>query len=295
MSRTVAHDHVVQFYETDDYVCEVLARFIAEGLRLGQSVITIVTPERQETVSAFLKTHGVVSEAAVLAGQLVILDARSTLATFMQGDSPDPDRFSESIGFLIGEARRRRPGTAIRAFGEMVDILSRDGNPSGASELEALWNQIATRQQFALLCAYNIGNFSRESHSLSFQSVCDDHAFVLPTETYMGIGEEDARLREIARLQQRAEVLESALAESREANRIKDEFLATVSHELRTPLNAILGWNRLASNSSDPKLVQHAFEVIDRNARAQLHVIEDLLDVSRIVTGKMLMKSEPVD
>jgi signal transduction histidine kinase len=146
-----------------------------------------------------------------------------------------------------------------------------------------------------LLCAYHIGNFREEAQSTGFRSVCDEHAFVLPTEKYMEIEAEEARLREISRLQQRAEVLESALAESREANRIKDEFLATVSHELRTPLNAILGWSRLASNSSDPKLAQHAFEVIDRNGKAQLRLIEDLLDVSRIISGKMAMKIEPVD
>jgi len=295
VTRNLAPDHVVQFYETDDYVCEVVARFIAEGLRAGHSVITIVTPEHHKTISAFLRTLGFLPEVAVLAGQLVVRDARSTLATFMGDGRADPHRFTQNIGGLLDEVRTRRPGTAIRAFGEMVDLLWRDGNPNAATNLERLWNQLAAAQRFSLLCAYHIGNFREQSCSIGFESVCDEHAVVLPTEKYVAISDEQARLREICRLQQRAEVLESVLAESREANRLKDEFLATVSHELRKPLNAILGWNRLAANSSDPKLVNRAFEVIDRNAQAQLHIIEDLLDVSRIITGRLLVKNETVN
>ncbi|HSV15435.1 MAG TPA: ATP-binding protein, partial [Tepidisphaeraceae bacterium] len=76
-------------------------------------------------------------------------------------------------------------------------------------------------------------------------------------------------------------------AQEREANRIKDEFLATLSHELRTPLNAILGWTQLLKMEQMPAEVAHGMEVIDRNARAQTKLIEDLLDVSRITSGKL--------
>ncbi|MGQ0506265.1 MAG: hybrid sensor histidine kinase/response regulator [Myxococcaceae bacterium] len=72
------------------------------------------------------------------------------------------------------------------------------------------------------------------------------------------------------------------------ANRAKDEFLATVSHELRTPLNAILGWARmLRSGMLDPKKLERALDTIVRNAQVQKELIEDILDVSRIVTGKL--------
>ena len=83
--------------------------------------------------------------------------------------------------------------------------------------------------------------------------------------------------------------IENALyAEEREANRLKEEFLATLSHELRTPLNAILGWTQLLrTGPSNPEELSHALEVIERNVRAQSRLIEDLLDVSRISSGKM--------
>ena len=78
---------------------------------------------------------------------------------------------------------------------------------------------------------------------------------------------------------------------------MKDEFLATVSHELRTPLNAILGWTRHAARaaSSTPRGAQRALETIERNATAQAQLIEDLLDVSRIITGKLRLELQPVE
>src|SRR4051812_31164367 len=83
-------------------------------------------------------------------------------------------------------------------------------------------------------------------------------------------------------------------AEEREANRIKDEFLSTLSHELRTPLNAILGWTQLLQMEKPAGEMAHGLEVIERNARAQTKLIEDLLDVSRISTGKLRLASKVV-
>jgi signal transduction histidine kinase/CheY-like chemotaxis protein len=80
------------------------------------------------------------------------------------------------------------------------------------------------------------------------------------------------------------------------ANRIKDEFLATLSHELRTPLSAIVGWaDMLASSTLDAVTSSRAIEVIQRNAQVQVQLIDDLLDVSRIITGKLRLHMQPVD
>ena len=98
---------------------------------------------------------------------------------------------------------------------------------------------------------------------------------------------------------ERAELLEresQAREEAEEASRLKEEFLATVSHELRTPLNAVVGWSRLLrSGQLDKEGMAHALEVIERNASAQRQIIEDLLDVSRIVTGKLRINTQRVD
>jgi signal transduction histidine kinase/ActR/RegA family two-component response regulator len=141
-------------------------------------------------------------------------------------------------------------------------------------------------------------------------------------ETTAGLREETSRLREEAlhareaAAQVKAE-LDALMAQVREANEwlvlttiqaqaatedaeranhLKDEFLATVSHELRTPLNAILGWARmLGSKQLSPDRVAHAIGIIERNAVALARIIEDLLDVSRIVAGTLQLTSQPVE
>jgi signal transduction histidine kinase/ActR/RegA family two-component response regulator len=97
------------------------------------------------------------------------------------------------------------------------------------------------------------------------------------------------------RAQRRQHELKTILADLERAGRVKDEFLAVVSHELRTPLNAILGWSHmLRAGLGDPKALSHGLESIERNAKAQAHLIDDLLDVSRIISGKLRLALEPI-
>ncbi|HYP26574.1 MAG TPA: PAS domain S-box protein [Blastocatellia bacterium] len=89
---------------------------------------------------------------------------------------------------------------------------------------------------------------------------------------------------------------QAARADAEEANRAKDEFLATVSHELRTPLNAILGWSHmLRFNDFDEETRLRALETIERNAKSQAQIIEDILDVSRIITGRLRLDVRAID
>ena len=92
--------------------------------------------------------------------------------------------------------------------------------------------------------------------------------------------------------QERAEML----VREREANRLKDEFLATLSHELRTPLNAILGWTKLLrANAVPPAGLDRALEKVERNAQVQSRLVEDLLEISRIASGKLRLDIRPLD
>ncbi|HVK37844.1 MAG TPA: PAS domain S-box protein [Candidatus Kapabacteria bacterium] len=84
--------------------------------------------------------------------------------------------------------------------------------------------------------------------------------------------------------------------EANEANRAKDEFLATVSHEVRTPLNAILGWSQmLREGTLDEATASHAVEAIERNARVQAQIIEDILDISRVIAGKLRLEPRRIE
>jgi len=101
--------------------------------------------------------------------------------------------------------------------------------------------------------------------------------------------------RDITDLRRMHEMLRARAEELENANRVKDEFLATMSHELRTPLTSILGWSRLLdSNQLADKDKHRAIQIIQRNAEAQSKLIEDLLDVSRIITGKLKIEFQPV-
>lgn len=101
--------------------------------------------------------------------------------------------------------------------------------------------------------------------------------------------------RDMTELRQMHEVLRLRAQELEDANRVKDEFLATMSHELRTPLTSIMGWSRLlGSNRLSEHEKERAVQVIQRNAEAQSKLIEDLLDVSRIITGKLRIEVQPV-
>ena len=99
-------------------------------------------------------------------------------------------------------------------------------------------------------------------------------------------------------MEERQRLLESeriARTAAERASFLKDEFLATLSHELRTPLNAIMGWTQLLRVARDENSIREAVETIERNARAQTRIIEDLLEMSRIVSGKTRLDVQPTD
>ncbi|MGH7906177.1 MAG: sensor histidine kinase, partial [Candidatus Binataceae bacterium] len=143
-----------------------------------------------------------------------------------------------------------------------------------------------------------IGRFSRE-HRLSADELWNVCRAISPER------EEQLKMRgellrvlgeSILREQARTRESERLYEESRKANRAKDEFISVLSHELRTPLNAIVGSVAVARiKKNQAGIVSRSLDTIDRNARAQVRVIEDLLDISRIVTGKLRMEVAPVD
>ena len=322
--------HTVQFYEDDDYLCRVVANFLSLGIRANQPALVIATPSHIEGLTRGLASEGHDVDLLLREGSLTLLDARATLSSMMDGNTIDPKRFRETVGHTIERILLARKCGLIRGFGEMVDLLWKDGNPEAALQLEELWNELSARYTFSLLCGYSMTNFSSEAQAAQFQGVCSCHHHVIPTERYMEAEGADVRLREISQLQQRSRALDAeienrrrleqalrlaledreaaqtageglamreqaARAEAEAANRLKDEFLAILSHELRTPLNAILGWAQIiTSPHSDPPMVRRGLDVIQRNASSQLHLVEDLLDVSRIITGKMIVRSDVV-
>ncbi|HYO62948.1 MAG TPA: MEDS domain-containing protein, partial [Pyrinomonadaceae bacterium] len=308
--------HFVQFYETDSFLLDSLSGFVAAGLRGGDACVVLATREHREGLEQRLQSFGLDTEAAARSGQFVCLDAGETLARFMSEGMPEPSLFHaevfEGVVARAAEGRRR-----VRIYGEMVASLWEEGNHAAALRLEELWNELHLTSDFLLFCAYPLAGFGGEALAEPLAHVCAAHARVIPAESYTSLADPDERLRAVIRLQQKATLLQSmkdelqlqlaererllareqaARAEAEAASRVKDEFLATVSHELRTPLTAILGWTHmLRTGQLEGEAAVRGLATVERNARAQAQIVEDLLDVSRILSGNLRLDVRPVN
>ena len=206
LAQPTVHSHAVQFYEDEAFLVETVAIFLAAGLRAGDRLVVIATEAHR---NAFLDALGADGRNARSSGQLTMLDAAETLDLFMVDGAPDRARFRNVLGRVFAQVCAGHDGRRIRAYGEMVDLLWRRGNPTAAIRLEELWNEAADMHSFELLCAYVMGNFYKEGDSERFMEVCRRHSHVLPTERFSRIDEPNERLREISLLQQRARMLET--------------------------------------------------------------------------------------
>ena len=110
-----------------------------------------------------LRERGLDVDALQRLGDLVMLDARDVLGTFMVNDMPDPPAFRYTVGQIISQVRRGRETCTVYTYGEMVNVLWRDGQEAAAVRLEMLWNELANDLSFKLLCGYAMGNFYKEA------------------------------------------------------------------------------------------------------------------------------------
>jgi PAS domain S-box-containing protein len=226
--------HSVQFYEDDAFLAGVVADFLAAGLTVHQSVIVIATPAHRDAFLERLRAEQLDVEGARSEGRFILLDARETLGRFVVDGMPDAARFRATVTPIIDLALTRSNGTVLRFYGEMVDLLWKDGHTDGAIKLEELWNELGETYSFSLLCAYAMGNFYKSSHAEHFEEVCRRHTHVIPTERYT-TSDENTRLIEISLLQQRAHALEAEIEHRKDLERRLRESL-TAHQRLETSL-----------------------------------------------------------
>jgi hypothetical protein len=178
------HHHAVQFYGTDESLFTTVAGFLAEGLNAHQPAIVIATSRHRTAIVEHLRGRSIDCKKATHDGDLVLLDAEETLDLFMVDGSPDPLLFADNVGRLIEQALNGRPRIVLRAYGEMVDLLWKRGRPAAAIELEILWNTLAHKYQFGLLCGYAMGSFYKQTpHQQHLEAICAQHSHVVSAES----------------------------------------------------------------------------------------------------------------
>ena len=232
-----AHVHTLQLYDNDEFLVRVVGRFLSHALTVGAPALVVATAPHRGAFAAALEAAGHDVAAVQQSGQLRFLDARTTLDLFMVHGSLDRRRFLELAGATIQTLQALHPQVPPHAYGEMVDLLARDGNHDAAIRLEELWNGLARTHRFSLLCGYGLAGFRGARDAIHLERVCNEHARVIPAEGYRAEASSDARAREIVRLQQRALSLEHEIMTRmrlerslEEAVRAKEELAAEVSH-----------------------------------------------------------------
>jgi PAS domain S-box-containing protein/excisionase family DNA binding protein len=213
LSEIGSAEHFVQFYEVDAVLLDAVSAYLSAALRRGGTGIVIATAAHRQGIEARLRADGLDPAAEQASGRYIALDAAETLARFMVDGQPEPGRFAEVVGSLVAQAAER--GQPVHAFGEMVALLAAAGQPAAAIQLEALWNGLQQVHTFALFCAYPMEVLSGEDSAALFGDIAGEHAHVIPAESYTALPDSDARLREVARLQQQAAALRVEVAERR--------------------------------------------------------------------------------
>ncbi len=247
---------------------------------------------RLQTVTAALSESLTAEQVAeVIVGQsMATLEAAAALVVLVSDDRTELE-IIKSLGYetdLVESWRRFSINTdvplaqAIRT-GEPVWVETLLERIARYPHLSEIYNRYNFKSWIAIplvVEGQSVGGMLLSFNELK-QLTSDDREFMLALSRQCAQAIFRAKLYEAERL---------ARAEAEQANRIKDEFLAVLSHELRSPLNPILGWSRLLQTRSfDQQGTQKALETIERNARLQTQLIDDLLDVSRILQGKMVL------
>lgn len=166
------HDHAARFYDDEAGLLSIVSDYLADGAEAGDPLIVIATTTRLEKLTGLLRRRGIDTTRALASGHLVLLDAGETVATFMRDAMPDERLFMRGPGRVVTEAIERHG--RVRVYIEMVDILSRTGNPRAAARLEELLNDLASRHGFSLFCAYESEHAFKETSRPQFDAICAD-------------------------------------------------------------------------------------------------------------------------
>ena len=183
MSRTGLvrrHSHAVHFYKDAQSLAQVAASFLCEGIGEGERVVVVSTPSHLAAIVKAVERLGVDVAPLKKSGKWLAFDARRTLSSLIAGGRLDLTRFKIQFADVVADWYASDPSLSMRAYGEMVDLLYREGDAASALELEQLWTDLSAAHKFPLLCAYAANSFFKEPRgSARFSDVCRHHTHVI--------------------------------------------------------------------------------------------------------------------
>ena len=217
-------DHIVQFYESDEYLTSIVTDFAIPVLSSGEGLALIVTQAHRrsfvKSFSEYVEVDKLMSE-----GQLVIRDAEETLSRIYQHGEIDKSFIFDQVVNELNAMKLKF--SKVSAFGEMVNILWRK-DIDATMELERVWNEVCLQNDITVLCAYSLNHFMDASMGHSFHSLCSSHTHVIPSEELM-CSRGDEQLRLIALWQQRSRALDREMERRQEYERAYKKVLHQLS------------------------------------------------------------------
>ena len=177
-TRKVESEHIVQLFDCPESCAEGVSSFIADALAAGRPTLVVAKTRNWTRIANELTMRGVALSHSLESGALTVLDASDTLSSFMQAERPNETLFNQHVGTLVGRLADAA-SAPLCVYGEMVEILAEMGDFHGAAELEGLWNDLARKHSFTLLCGYSSGHFGPEHAGPALQAICQAHSKVL--------------------------------------------------------------------------------------------------------------------
>lgn len=169
-------DHLVQVYENEKIFLDTLEGFTGTGFLANDSVVIIATSTHLDALNARLRSQGFDLNALIKADQYIPIDAEDLLSVFLVDGWIDEKIFNSFITDIVKRAKQRNG--KVRAFGEMVAVLWKQGNRGATIQLENLWNQLHGKDPFTLFCAYPKTGFTHSADD-SIDEICRQHAKVI--------------------------------------------------------------------------------------------------------------------
>lgn len=204
--------HIVRFYENDEFLIESIASYLGGALGMGGAGILIASADHRSAIESAIRAFGLDVDAIKAAGRFVAEDAEAILARISFEGEPRQELFRATMAELAGPLFAYGP--RLRAFGEMVALLAARGKGDAAARLEGFWHELTSEHRFSLYCAYPMQSFSDPSARKEFERICRSHTHVVPAESHMSLGDTvGEQLRSIALLQQKASVLEAEITD----------------------------------------------------------------------------------